>query len=54
MSLGWDETHEQKRKHYRRFFNDELEKDDNIFPPKPYQKESTSKSPFNCYELKKG
>ena len=26
IALGWDPTPEDKRKHYRRFYDDELEK----------------------------
>jgi hypothetical protein len=32
MPLGWDENEKTKRKHYRQFFNDELENDKEIFP----------------------
>jgi len=45
IGLGWDETHDQKRKHYRQFYNDELENNTAIFE---------RKSPFNSYPLKKG
>ena len=45
IGLGWDEDRTTKRKHYRQFYNDELEFVTSIFP-KP--------SPFNTYEIKKG
>ena len=45
MPLGWDEDRDTKRKHYRQFFNDELELVTDIFP---------SVSPFNTYDLKRG
>jgi hypothetical protein len=43
--LGWDEDRETKRKHYRQYFNDELEFVKEIFP---------EISPFNTYDLKRG
>ena len=45
MPLGWDEDRDTKRKHYRQFFNDELELVKEIFP---------NVSPFNTYDLKRG
>lgn len=45
IPLGWDENSETKRKHYRRFYNDELEKVTDVLP-KP--------SPFECYNLNRG
>ena len=45
MGLGWDEDKESNKKHYRLFYNDELENIKDIFP-KP--------SPFNTFELKRG
>lgn len=45
IGLGWDETSGQGRKHYRQFYNDELENDKEIFP---------RESPFESYELHKG
>ena len=32
LPLGWDEDRETKRKHYRQYFNDELELVKEIFP----------------------
>mgnify|MGYP000046766287 CR=1 FL=1 len=32
MPLGWDEFTGQGRKHYRKFYKDELENDKSIFP----------------------
>lgn len=45
IGLGWDEFTGQKRKHYRQFYNDELENDKEIFE---------RASPFNTYNLTKG
>ena len=45
IGLGWDEDRNTKRKHYRLYFNDELENNKEIFP---------QKSPFHSYELKRG
>ena len=45
MGLGWDEDKESNKKHYRLYYNDELENIKDIFP-KP--------SPFNTFELKRG
>jgi len=38
IGLGWDEDNTTKRRHYRQFFNDELEHNRDIFP---------TESPFN-------
>lgn len=32
MGLGWDEDHNTKRKHYRQYYQDELENIPEIFP----------------------
>jgi hypothetical protein len=45
IELGWDEDAQTKRKHYRRFYNRELEKEKSVLP---------KESPFNQYDLKKG
>lgn len=45
IPLGWDEDSTTKRKHYRQFYNDELENDREVFP---------QPSPFNSYTLKRG
>lgn len=45
MPLGWDENEKTGRKHYRQFYNDELENNKEIFP---------QSSPFNSFELKRG
>lgn len=45
IGLGWDENAETKRKHYRRFFPDELENVKDILP---------LASPFQTYEIKRG
>ena len=45
MPLGWDEDKYTKRKHYRIYFNDELEKIKQIFP-RP--------SPFNTMDIMRG
>mmetsp|Transcript_3565 Transcript_3565/g.3503 ORF Transcript_3565/g.3503 Transcript_3565/m.3503 type:complete len:208 (-) Transcript_3565:499-1122(-) len=45
MSLGWDEFPEQNRKHYRRFYLNELEQVKEIMP---------RESPFDDYEIKRG
>jgi len=45
MPLGWDETPEDKRKHYRKYFPNELELVTDVMP-KP--------SPFDQYNLKRG
>lgn len=37
MGLGWDETPDQKKRHYRRFFPDELENVTAVMPvPTPF------------------
>jgi hypothetical protein len=46
MGLGWDEDAETKRRHYRRYYPDELENITEIMGDK--------KSPFNSYDLKRG
>ncbi len=46
--LGWDEDREnptKHQKHYRLYYNDELENIKEIFP---------KRSPFNSYEITKG
>lgn len=45
IGLGWDEDSTTQRKHYRRYYDDELENIKEIFPVK---------SPFHSIELKKG
>jgi len=45
IPLGWDEDKNSNRKHYRKFYNDELENNRDIFP---------TESPFNSYKLKRG
>lgn len=45
IPLGWDEDNETKRKHYRHYYHEELEKVTELFE-KP--------SPFNTYKLIKG
>jgi len=45
IGLGWDETPDQKRKHYRRYYADELEFIKEVMPVV---------TPFDTYELKKG
>jgi hypothetical protein len=45
MGLGWDENPEQKRKHYRRFYNSELENVKEVMP---------IPTPFATYDLKRG
>jgi hypothetical protein len=32
IGLGWDEEHDQKRKHYRQYQSDELENNKEVFP----------------------
>jgi hypothetical protein len=44
MSVGYDPKHDSKQKHYRRFFEDELENISDIMP----------KSPFASYIIKRG
>ena len=41
-ALGWDEERSTERKHYRLFYNDELENIKQIFP---------KASPFNSYSI---
>lgn len=45
IGLGWDEDAETKRRHYRRFYPDELENVREILP---------IPTPFNQYDLKRG
>lgn len=45
IGLGWDEDETTKRRHYRRFYPDELENVREILP---------IASPFNQYDLKRG
>jgi hypothetical protein len=45
IGLGWDEDMETKRRHYRRFYPDELENVREILP---------NPTPFNQYDLKRG
>lgn len=45
MGLGWDENRETNRRHYRHFYNDELEFVKELIP---------YPSPFSTYPLKKG
>jgi len=45
IGLGWDENPEQKRKHYRRYYPDELENITEIMPVP---------TPFDQYDLKRG
>jgi hypothetical protein len=46
IGLGWDEDQETKRKHYRRYYPEELENIEEIMGDK--------KSPFNSYYIKRG
>ena len=46
MGLGWDEDSETKKRHYRRYYPDELENITEIMGER--------KSPFNSYDLKRG
>ena len=46
IGLGWDEDSETKRKHYRRYYPEELENNEEIMGGK--------KSPFNSYYIKRG
>jgi len=43
--LGWDEDSKTRRKHYRQFYNDELENIEDIFP---------EKSPFSSFPIMRG
>lgn len=45
IGLGWDEDASTKRRHYRRFYPDELENIKEVLP---------MASPFQSYELKRG
>lgn len=45
IGLGWDEDSTTERKHYRRFFNDELENVKSVL---------AISSPFQTYEIKRG
>ena len=45
LGLGWDEDSTTKRRHYRRYYNRELEKQKDVLP---------NESPFNQYDLKRG
>ncbi len=45
MGLGWDENPENKRRHYRRYYPDELENIKEVMP---------IPSPFDQYDIKKG
>lgn len=45
IALGWDETPEQNRKHYRKFYPDELENVRDVMP---------TPSPFDQYDIKRG
>ncbi len=46
LGLGWDVDRDTKRKHYRRYYPDELENCTEIMGDR--------KSPFNSYDLKRG
>ena len=46
MGLGWDVDKDTLRRHYRRYYPDELENVTEIIGDK--------KSPFNSYDLKRG
>ena len=45
IGLGWDEDANTKRKHYRRFYPDELENIKSVLP---------ITSPFQSYDIKRG
>ena len=45
IPLGWDEDQDTKRKHYRKYYMDELENNREIFP---------TESPFNSYKMIRG
>ena len=45
IGLGWDENPESKRRHYRRYYPDELENIKEVMP---------IPSPFDQYDIKKG
>lgn len=43
--LGWDKDKDEKKKHYRRFYAEELEKVKDLIP---------KESPFNSYQIMRG
>ena len=45
LGLGWDENKDSKKRHYRRYYNMELEKVKEILP---------RESPFDSFDIKKG
>jgi len=45
IGLGWDKDQKSGTKHYRQYYNDELENIKEIFP---------NQSPFNTYDLTRG
>lgn len=45
MGLGWDDNPEAKRRHYRRYYPDELENIKEVMPVS---------TPFDTFEIKKG
>ncbi len=45
MGLGWDNKPEDNKRHYRRYYPDELENIKSVMP---------TISPFMTYEIKKG
>lgn len=45
MGLGWDETPDQKRRHYRRYYPDELENIKEVMP---------IPTPFHTFDIKRG
>ena len=45
IGLGWDEDSSTKRKHYRQYYNDELENIKEVFP---------EKSPFTSFDIIRG
>jgi hypothetical protein len=45
IGLGWDENPDSKRRHYRRYYPDELENIKEVMPVA---------SPFDQYDIKKG
>jgi hypothetical protein len=45
MGLGWDENPEQKKRHYRRYFPNELETVKEVMPVE---------SPFSSYNIMRG
>jgi|688.fasta_scaffold2604746_1 hypothetical protein len=46
IGLGWDEDRTTLRRHYRQYFNKELEKVEEVFPEGP--------SPFDSYDIRRG